>query len=295
MKKSSQKAIQFEQFVWTDICQPDKASLDSIAEQYQLDYFQIRDSLEHGHLPKFEKLPKYNFLILRAFTASLKLEATTIAALSNKIAFFYNGSKVITVHRSSFPFLENINKDFSKPEELLVYMIHKMVETYQPPLDELDKQIDVFEKNIFLRDRPKVSLKELYFLKTQTRVTKKLLLVFQSAIQQVEVGDTSKTALQDIKDNLLSLILKYDEILENANSLLNSYHSVNAQKSNDVMKLLTIFSAFFLPLTFLAGIYGMNFENMPELKWNAGYFLTLGIMAVTAVVIYIWFKRKKIL
>jgi len=61
------------------------------------------------------------------------------------------------------------------------------------------------------------------------------------------------------------------------------------------MKLLTIFSAFFLPLTFVVGIYGMNFENMPELKWQKGYFLTLGIMAVIVSVIYFWFKRKRII
>lgn len=109
------------------------------------------------------------------------------------------------------------------------------------------------------------------------------------------VSEQTKTALQDIKDKLLSLILTYDEVLENSNNLLNTYLSVNAQKSNDVMKLLTIFSAFFLPLTFIGGIYGMNFENMPELKWQYGYFATLGFMAVIAIVIFIWFKRKKII
>lgn len=101
--------------------------------------------------------------------------------------------------------------------------------------------------------------------------------------------------MQDIKDKLLSLILTYEEVLENSNNLLNTYLSVNAQKSNDVMKLLTIFSAFFLPLTFVAGIYGMNFENMPELKWHLGYFLTLGVMVVIAIIIYVWFKRKRII
>jgi magnesium transporter len=89
--------------------------------------------------------------------------------------------------------------------------------------------------------------------------------------------------------------LVFDEVSEDANNLLNTYLSVNAQKSNDVMKLLTIFSAFFLPLTFIAGIYGMNFENMPELKWHAGYFLTLGVMLAVAVFIYLWFRRKHIL
>ena len=295
MTDSHQREIQFDSFVWIDICQPDRESLDKIAEEYQLDYFQIKDSLERGHLPKFEKQPNYNFLILRAFTSTIEQGATTINELSNKIAFFYNGQKLITIHRSPFPFLETVKKEYRHPEEVLLYLIHKMVETYLLPLKELDDKIAQLEKVIFLKDYAKVSLEVLYFLKTQTRITKKLLQLFQNVTNQIEVSEQSKTALQDIKDRLLSLLLNYDEVLENANNLLHTYLSVNAQKSNDVMKLLTIFSAFFLPLTFIAGIYGMNFQYMPELKWPMGYFMTLGVMAAIALVIYIWFKRKRII
>ena len=286
---------QFPDFFWIDICRPDKKSLDDIAVEFELDYFQIRDSLEAGHLPKFEKQPKYNFLILRAFTSSIGQGATTINELSNKIAFFYNSQKIITIHRSPFDFLDTVKKDQQSPEEILIYLIHKMVETYQTPLNALDEKIIQIEKTIFLKDYANVSLKEMYFLKAQARITKKLLQIFQNVINQIEVNEVYRTALQDIKDKLFSLILSYDEVLENANNLLNTYLSVNAQKGNDVMKLLTIFSAFFLPLTFVAGIYGMNFENMPELRWKAGYFLLLGIMALITLIIYIWFKRKRIL
>lgn len=295
MQYNMQNIKEFTTFVWIDFCQPDRATLDKIAEQYNLDIFQIIDSLEHGHLPKFEKQPNYNFLILRAFTSTIEHGATTINDLSNKIAFFYNDDKIISVHRSPFAFLERIDIEFSKTEDLLIYLIHKMVGSYQSPLNELDKKIEEFEKTIFLKDYSKVSLEDLYFLKTQTRITKKLLQLFQNVTNQIEVSESNKTALQDIKDTLLNLILNYDEVLENANNLLNSYHSVNSQKSNDVMKLLTIFSAFFLPLTFVAGIYGMNFENMPELRWQFGYFMTLSIMAIIAIIIYFWFKRKKII
>ncbi len=295
MTTIGQREIHFDNFVWIDICQPDKSSLDKIAKEYQLDYFQIKDSLEPGHLPKFERTPNYNFVILRAFTASPKQGATTINELSNKIAFFYNGSKIITVHRSEFSFLETVRKDYSSTEDVLIYLIHKMVETYVEPLNALDDKIDQIEKTIFLKDYSNVSLEDLYFLKAKTRITKKLLQIFQNVTQQIEVSESSKSALQDIKDRLLSLLLNYDEVLENANNLLHTYLSVNAKKSNDVMKLLTVFSAFFLPLTFVAGIYGMNFENMPELKWKFGYFLTLGIMALISLVILIWFKRKRII
>jgi len=287
--------VKFEKFIWIDICQPDKENLDKIAKEYSLDFYQIRDSLESGHLPKFEAQEKYKFLILRAFTGNLEQRQTNVTELSNKIAFFYSDKKVITIHRSHFDFLDNICKPFNETEDLLLHVLDKMMETYDNPLKILNEKNDEMEKTIFLKDYTKISMKDLYFQKTQTRITKKLLHITQNVVHQIEISESSKIALQDIKDKLLSLVLNYDEVLENSNNLLNTFLSVNAQKNNDVMKLLTVFSAFFLPLTFVAGIYGMNFENMPELEWPIGYFLTLGLMLTIAIIIFYWFKRKKIL
>jgi len=289
------KETNFNNFIWIDICNPNKEDLDEIAKDYNLDFFQIKDSLQTGHLPKFEKQEKYNFLILRAFSAKIDQRVTNINELSDKIAFFFSEKKVITIHREHFEFLDNLMIKPTNSEELVLYFIIKMTLTFEQPSRLLGDKNDEIEKTIFLKDYTKISLKDLYYQKTQTRITKKLLQITQSVINQMEVLEKSKTALQDIKDKLLSLILGYEEVLENSNNLLNTYISVNAQKSNDVMKLLTIFSAFFLPLTFLAGIYGMNFENMPELRWEYGYFFTLGVMAVIALIIYSWFKRKKII
>jgi len=289
------KETNFNNFIWIDICNPNKENLDKIAKDYSLDYFQIKDSLQTGHLPKFEKQENYDFLILRAFTAKLDNRITNVNELSNKIAFFYSNKKLITIHRSNFNFLENLSLKPNSTEELVIYFIHRMMQTFENPSKLLADKNDEIEKTIFLKNYIKISLKDLYYQKTQTRITKKLLQISQNVIHQIEVSEKSKTALQDIKDRLLSLLLGYDEILENSNNLLNTYLSVNAQKSNDVTKLLTIFSAFFLPLTFVAGIYGMNFENMPELKWQMGYFIALGMMVIIALIIYFWFKRKRII
>ena len=85
----------------------------------------------------------------------------------------------------------------------------------------------------------------------------------------------------------------YTQVLEDVNNLLNLSMSFAAQKTNEVMKVLTIFSVFFMPLTFIAGIYGMNFHYMPELSKKWGYPGSLGLMVIVAIVIYQWFKRKK--
>jgi magnesium transporter len=111
----------------------------------------------------------------------------------------------------------------------------------------------------------------------------------------MDVFEDNKTALQDIKDQLISLVLTFDEVMDDSNNLLNMYLSVNAQKTNDVMKLLTIFSAFFLPLTFIVGIYGMNFKHMPELEGNYSYYIVLLLMAILSYIIFYWFRKKKIL
>jgi len=286
---------EFESFKWIDITQPDESKLADLADEYGLDYFLIRDSLERGHLPKIEKLPNYTFIILRAFSRNKK-RITNVNELSNKIAFFYNDKQVITIHRANFIFLNEINKEisFTNSEQFLLYVIKKMIETYSESAQELSDKIDLIEQIIFLKDYRKISLEDLYFQKSQTRISKKVLQLTQHVLHEMDIFEENKIAFQDIKDQLISLILTFDEVTDDSNNLMNMYLSVNAQKTNDVMKLLTIFSAFFLPLTFIAGIYGMNFKFMPELEGKYSYFVILGLMAILSILIFYWFRRKKI-
>lgn len=121
------------------------------------------------------------------------------------------------------------------------------------------------------------------------------MLLTQMVLNQISVKPANQTQVQDLKETVASLILQFDDFLDEANSILNIHLSTTSQKTNEVMKLLTIFSAFFLPLTFIVGVYGMNFQFIPELTWEFGYFLTWGIMAGISLVIYLWFKRKNIL
>ena len=284
----------YDNFNWIDIVKPQKEQLEKIADEYKLDYFQILDSLEHGHLPKFEKLPEYNFAILRAYVGENNDKYSTVKELSNKIAFFYNDKNVITIHRANFDFLENINQKFNNTYQLLIFIINKMVQTFIQPSIWHSNRIDDVEKAVFLKDYTKISLEDLYFQKSQTRISKKLLMITQDVVNKIIVDDESKTALQDVKDKILSLILIYDEVAEDANNLMNTYLSVTAKKSNDVIKLLTIFSVFFLPLTFLVCVYGMNFYFMPELRWKYGYLFVWMMMILVSLMIYFWFKKRKI-
>jgi magnesium transporter len=98
--------------------------------------------------------------------------------------------------------------------------------------------------------------------------------------------------LADVVEEADRLHTWADELLESATHLMNLEINLASQRTNEVMRVLTIFSAFFLPLTFIAGVYGMNFKRMPELEHRFGYPLVVAVMALTAAAIWVWFRRK---
>ncbi len=291
---NSVSRIQFAGFEWIDIHIPDVSNLEAAANEFGLELYQLQDSFQIGHLPKYEKKGEEHFLILRAFTANLKKRITNINELSNKIAFFYNPKRIITLHRAEFEFLSSYPQAQS-PEELMLYFVEKMTETFAAPAHFLSEKVDDFEKKIFVRKTARVSLQELYYHKAHTRISRKLLQFTLTTVAQIKPEEQNVSLWQNIKDQLQGYLLTYDEVMDDSLNLMNTFLSVNAQKNNDAMRFLTIFSAIFLPLTFIVGIYGMNFEYMPELHWKSGYGLVwLSFLVTTTAVIY-WFKRQNLL
>ena len=292
---SHHKELSFKNFTWVDILNPDKGQITEISNQYNLDFFQIKDSIEVGHLPKIESYPDYTFMILRAFTGSLAERNTNLNKQTNKVAFFINQNRLITIRRAEFNFFEEVPDSIQHIDELLIFIIRNMIKTYEDPIQKLSKKVEKIEKTVFTRANAAVSLEDIYYHKAQTRLVKKNIQYAQQVITQITVKDKFKPGLQDLKDRLLSLSHACDEVIDDTNNLMTTYLSLNAQKNNEVMKLLTVFSVFFLPLTFIVGVYGMNFQNMPELKMKYAYFIILGIMSPIVIWIYVWFKKRKIL
>ncbi|HNV51283.1 MAG TPA: CorA family divalent cation transporter [Tenuifilaceae bacterium] len=292
MSKTIRKYNTFE---WIDLEKPTQEELKEITQPFNIDFNLLEDSLEQGHLPKIEKINDYTFVILRAYSAHHTANVTTVGELSNKIAFFYNGSLLITVHRAKFDFLSNRSLIYDSSEALVLDIFNEMLLTYEKPLHTQSDRIDEFEKLIFLQNGKSISVEALYFQKSKARISKKILQLTQNVFNLLTVSPDSASLLQDLKETALNYTLHYDEVIEDVNSILNTYLSITAKRSNDVMKLLTIFSAFFLPLTFIAGVYGMNFSFMPELQWHNGYFIVLGIMLLISGLIYIWFRHRRII
>jgi magnesium transporter len=285
----------FDSFTWIDIEDANKKELEVIASKYNLSYFLMKDSLDIGHLPKYEQLHKHDFFIFRAYTSTINLNIDEIGEMSNKIAFFIFEDKLITIHRAHFSFLNIHEEKHIKISELFLRIVGFMIDSFKKPTIELSNKITQIEKTIFLKDYRVVLIEELYFIKSQSRILKKIISITQSIVQQSQDKYKVSYIHQDIQDQLLHLLTMNEESLENSTQLMNTYLSLSDQKNNEVVRLLTIFSVFFLPLNFIAGIYGMNFSFMPELTWKLGYVFALSLMAIVVIVIYLWFRRKRIL
>lgn len=195
--------------------------------------------------------------------------------LTHKIAIFYGEKFLLTIHRREHQFIKPLmvlacSGKCESSRELLNLMISACLNTYDAPLAKLAKSVDYFEEIVFLRPKKVPLLKGLYYLKRKIDLLKRMLILSFEIIDAIDSteGDVNT---RDIRDQYVKFQNMFDSLAENIHQLLAIYFSASSQKTNEIMRVLTILSVFFMPLTFIVGIYGMNFDVMPELHWKIGY------------------------
>ena len=294
------KSPEGPKFTWIDIEHPDMAELSDLALEFDLSRHVVEDCLQPDHLPKVEEGTNIDFILLRQHLWPLGEEDDTIQEISTKVAIFYNAELLITIHRRPQPFLERIyHRLTAKPHKLVVSeiitrILGEVVESYEAPLSEMSAKLEVLEDDLFLRQKTPLRIQEdLYYMKRKAAKIKKLLYLTAQVARKHHPNARDKHILNNILDALQKLEFETDQVHDNASSLLNTYLAIATHRTNEIMRVLTLFSVFFLPLTFIVGIYGMNFTYMPELKWQLGYPLTLAGMLGITVAIFLWFRRKR--
>ncbi len=296
-------ARQDSPFAWLDITNPEAGELQAVADQYELPDALVRDCLEPTHLPKFEATSGLNFVILRVYATPKTTEADTIQELTTKIAVFYTADYLITVHRRAHPVLSQLKgvarapgQECTTPAEVSIHLARYALNSFVQPALALNRELDDYEAEIFLKKEVPNALQGLYFLKRKASVARQLLMLTRDILtmlrRQTAAGTADAMLMQDTQDLQTKVETLYQQLDAAATNLMNLYLSLSSQRTNEAMRVLTVFSAFFLPLTFIAGIYGMNFQFMPELTWKLGYPGVLVSMVLIAAAIYVWFKRK---
>jgi magnesium transporter len=286
------------QFEWVDVTDPPQEELHEIARMYNLHDSSVEDCLQPDHLPKYENVGTYIFIIFRLHAGEVTNRADTAQELTDKIAIFIKEDLIITIHRKPWEQAEQINENFLKTgmcksaHHILNEIVKSGLHTYDTRTEELTREIEYFEENMFLKNRKASLLEGLYYLKRKVDVTRRILLLSNEIIEKIDDQDHSDTYTRDTRDLYVKLHTIYDTLFENTTHLLTIYFSISSQRTNETIGVLTIFSVFFMPLTFIVGIYGMNFEFMPELKMKLGYPGVMLLMGAITGCIYVWFKRR---
>lgn len=294
---------QWPDFKWIDCETPSQEDLLKLSEEYSIPFQVLSSCLDPEHLPKSEFLDKILFVILRHQDPQTKTSATTMQELTTKLIFFMGKDFVLTIHRVPLPCItEKIrNSQFEKMSQvaLVKNLFLQTIKSFDAPLDELDSKTDVIEQRVFTLKRRSI-LREGYVVKRKISSYRKIFKFTSDILNKIptEVNLTSRD-LSQVRDPLEKHMFYADEIQEEISGLLNLHLSLMSQKTNEasyrtneVMRVLTVFSIFFLPLNFIAGVYGMNFENMPELKEPHGYYMTLAVMTLVVIGITLWIYKK---
>jgi magnesium transporter len=224
----------------------------------------------------------------------------TIQQMTRKVAVFSGPAYLLTIHRKAMPFFDGfVSACRSRPADaaglgdFVAELIGAVVATYEKPLEEAEGVLDDYEEALFDGGRPEAGLEDIHRVKRRVTLIKRMLWQTLGVVQKLHPSSEGHSPIyQDLREALESMYAYADEIHDNVNNLLTIQLNIASHRTNEVMRILTVFSAFFLPLTFIVGIYGMNFRRMPELEWWYGYPLTLGLMAAVCLAIFLWFRRR---
>lgn len=299
-------------FVWLDVVNPSREELADIAQRYTLHSTSVNDCLEPEHLPKFEAFETYTFAILRAWDEEAPANCTTVQEVTRKLAIFHGSSFLVTIHRKEQRWLTALierlaatvrEKRKARSRDgptlyLVSQLLNGVVDTYLPPMEAVEARLDAFEQQVFVQrtiagTRFRGDLRQIHLAKRQVTLTKRLLWRTLDVVHRMmPAAGRALPLFRDVQENVESYHFYADELLDDANTLLNVQLSLASHRSGEVMRVLTLFSAFFLPLTFIVGVYGMNFDYMPELRQRWGYPAVLAGMGAVTAGIYFWFRRR---
>lgn len=285
---------------WIDVVAPSRVELLELAEEFGLHSTSVADCLDPEHLPKHEKIGDVTFIIMRTWDEAADAAADDLQGITRKVALFYRPDLVLTIHRKEQPILSEVLEHFRDPgcpDRGLTAVLSRLtlaaLSSYDRPLEEMERALDAFEGEVFDADRPAPSLRRIHFLKRRVALVKRILWQSIAVLQKTVVpAERSQPFFQDLRETAEGYHFWADQLLEEAQNLVSVHLAMASHRNNEVMRVLTVFAAFFLPLTFIVGIYGMNFESMPELGWRLGYPAVLVLMVAVCLFIFTWFRRR---
>lgn len=285
---------------WVDVEAPSAEDLKFLHERYEINNLLLEDTLDPNHLPKYEEDDDVKFFLLRESTELERKNLNTISDISTKIGIFLLGKTIITVHRMKTKSLSETRKQLSalttevNADQIALKIALLIMKSFDDESVSLFETMDNIESEIFLKNTNHTNqIKRLYKLKRKSGLNSRVLTISSDAIDKFKLLNLQDSEIYDLKDKHKDVVADFEHLNIQITNLISMFLALSDQKANQVMKVLAIYSVYFLPITFIAGVYGMNFDNMPGLHTKYGYFLTLGLMALVVICTFIYARRKQ--
>lgn len=275
---------------------------EDIGEIFSLHPLILEDILNTDQRPKTEDYGDYIYLVLKNFYGSKGGDL-----LSDQVSILLGKDFVLSFQERESDLEDFLREKIRKNKgrirkEGADYLAHavvdNVVDNYFVVLENMEDRIEDLEDEL-LKKPTQATLHDLHMFKRELIMLGKTLWPLREAISSIERSDSpliNKNTLvyfKDIYDHTIAIIDTVETFKDMLSSMLDIYLSTVSNRLNEVMKVLTIIATIFMPLTFMAGVYGMNFKYMPELEWRWGYFGVLGAMLVVALLMIRYFKKKK--
>ena len=285
---------------WVDVEAPSVEDLKFLHERYEINNLLLEDTLDPNHLPKYEEDGEVKFFLMRESTEQERKNLNTISDISTKIGIFLVGKTIVTIHRMKNKSLMEAKRQISQlntettADHVALKLALLIMKSFDDESISLFETMDNIETEIFLKNTNHTNqIKRLYRLKRKSGLNSRVLTISADVIDKFRLLDLQDSEIYDLKDKHKDVVADFDHLNIQITNLISMFLALSDQKANQVMKVLAIYSVYFLPITFIAGLYGMNFENMPELRTKYGYFFTLGVMALIVICTFIYARRKQ--
>jgi magnesium transporter len=285
--------------VWVDVSDPTSQDFVDLAREFGFHPLAIEDCRNEHQRPKVDEYQGYYFTVIyeAEYDPEGRLEL-------RELNIFLGTNYLVTVHSRPIRALQTAERLWrgwtdlaERGTGLLAYLlIDSIVDDYMPLLDSLSDRLDDLEDQIF-EEFHTDALQEIFRVKKQLlflrRVVTPLRDVFNTLLRREQPIFSRETMIyfQDVHDHLIRVADTIDTLREIVGSTMDAYLSVSGNRMNFVMKRLTSISAILMSITLIAGIYGMNFNFMPELKWRYGYIGALFSMLIVGVALYLYFRK----
>ena len=279
----------------------DTTLVEQIGKQYNIHPLTLEDIVNTSQRPKFEDYDNYVVSIMKMITydSELHSEQLSIILMEGMVVSFQevDSGDAFDLIRSRIRLgkgrIRKMGADY-----LAYALIDSVVDCYFNVLEKIGDAIELLEEKL-ITEPTKDTMQQLHFMKREMIFVRKAVWPMRELISNIERSETglikpsTDIYLRDVHDHTVRVIDTVETYRDLLSGMMDIYLSSVSNRMNEIMKVLTIITTIFVPVTFIVGVYGMNFDNMPELKTQSGYFVVWVVMITIILSLLFYFKRKK--